>query len=227
MSDNENENQETVQDETESGENSQQTYTFPTSVGGISFSIRPVSEIRNSTRVVPLGNIYNDPIFSFLPLMPTYNTIVGGGAAAAGPGTNILNNSLYDKEAYKQVLSDEGKKEIIIRPFNKETDELKKCPIMFTEFEDNEEIAELPCGHIFDKDGIYKWLEEEDASCPVCRKKLDSKEIKNEDEDTAVPRPQLPTLTNLLRTYRQRSMAIIDDAEERMMQMAIEESLRE
>ena len=50
--------------------------------------------------------------------------------------------------------------------------------------------------------------------------------IKNEDEDTAVPRPQLPTLTNLLRTYRQRSMAIIDDAEERMMQMAIEESLR-
>ena len=223
-----NQNQEVPANETNNEENSQErTYTFPTSVGGISFSIRPVSEIRNSTRVVPLGNIYNDPIFSFLPLMPTYNSIVGGGAAA-GSGTNVLNNSLYDKESYKHVLSDEGKKQITYRVFDNEKDEVKKCPIMFTDFEHDEEVAQLPCGHIFDKDGITKWLEEEDASCPVCREKLHSKEIKNEDEDTVPSTTQrLPTITNLIRTYRQRSMAIIDDAEERMMQMAIEQSLTE
>lgn len=224
MENDENENQETVVDETNSEENYQpttHTINFPTSGGGISFSIRPIRHIRNGAYVHSLANIYNDPIFSFLPIANHNN--MGG---AAEPGSNVLNNSLYDKESYKQVLSDEGKNQIIIRPFDIQKDEFKKCPIMFTDFEDNEEIAELPCGHIFDKDGIHKWLEEEDASCPVCRKKLDSKEIKNDDEDTPNTTQQLPTLTNLLRTYRQMSMTIIDDAEERMMQMAIEESLR-
>ena len=217
------ENQELPVDETNTEDSSQETtYTFPTSAGGISFSIRPITEIRNSARVVPLVNIYNDPIFSFLPI----NQLIGG-APAPGGAANVLNNSLYDKETYKHVLSDEGKKQIIYRPYDKEKDELKKCPIMFTDFEHDEEIAELPCGHIFDKDGISKWLEEEEASCPVCRKKLDSKEVKNEDEDTLPPPQRLPNISNLIRTYRQRSMAIIDDAEERMMQMAIEQSLRE
>ena len=218
------ENQELPVDETNTEDSSQETtYTFPTSAGGISFSIRPITEIRNSTRVLPLVNIYNDPIFSFLPL-----NNLGGGAPALGAG-GVLNDSLYDKETYKQVLSDEGKKQIIYRPYDNEKDEIKKCPIMFTDFEHNEEIAELPCGHIFDKDGISKWLEEEEASCPVCRKKLHSKEVKNEDEDedTLPPPQRLPSISNLIRTYRQRSMAIIDDAEERMMQMAIEQSLRE
>lgn len=199
--------------ETETDDNLQ-TFTFPTSTGGISFSLRPIQ--------IPVNSVLMDPIFSFLPL----NRLGGGAAPMAG--ANVLNNSLYDKESYKHVLSDEGKKQITYRPFDKEKDEVKKCPIMFTNFEHDEEIAELPCGHIFDKDGISKWLEEEEASCPVCRKKLDSKEIKNEDEDDAPhPTQQLPTLSNLIRTYRQRSMAIIDDAEERMMQMAIEQSLRE
>ena len=191
------------------------TYTFPTSAGGISFSIRPVQIPRNTVMMM-------DPIFSFLPI----NQLIGG-APAPGGAANVLNNSLYDKETYKHVLSDEGKKQIIYRPFDKEKDEIKKCPIMFTDFEHDEEIAELPCGHIFDKHGISKWLEEEEATCPVCRKKLDSKEIKNEDEDVPPPQQRLPNIPTLIRRYRQQSMAIIDDAEERMMQLAIEQSLRE
>lgn len=212
-----NENQEVPVNETNTEENSQETtYTFPTSTGGISFSIRPIQIPTNSV-------LMTDPIFSFLPL-----NYLGGSAPAPSGAANVLNNSLYDKESYKQVLSDKGKKQITYRLFDKEKDEVKKCPIMFTDFEDNEEIAELPCGHIFNKDGISKWLEEEEASCPVCRKKLHSKEIKNEDEDTVPSTTQrLPTFSHLIRTYRQRNMAIIDDAEERMMQMAIEQSLRQ
>ena len=147
----------------------QNIFTFPTSLGSIiSFSIRNPEEIRTHS-ASGLGNplnimnnidrIYYDPIFRYLPI----NTLTGGAPA---PGTgNVLNNSLYDKEAYKQVLSEKGKKEIVYRKYDDKTYEIKKCPIMFTDFDDGEEIAELPCGHIFDKEGISKWLEEEDASC--------------------------------------------------------------
>ena len=204
------------------------TFTFPTSAGGISFSIRPIEEIRNMSPnyfqniTIPrnINRIYYDPIFTFLP--------IGGGAPAAGPNS-VLNSSLYDKETYKHVLSDEGKKQIIHREYDSKTDEVKTCPIMFTDFEDGEEIAELPCKHIFDKDAIEKWLEEEDASCPVCRKKLNSKEVKNEDEAEAAP-PRLPTMTQLVRLLqerRQQQLHAIDNEEERMLQIAIEESLRQ
>ena len=99
---------------------------------------------------------------------------------------------------------------------------------MFTDFEEGEEVAELPCTHIFDKDAIGKWLEEEDASCPVCREKLHSKEVKNEEEESRPP--PLPTFSQILNTFRQRQrdrITFIDEAEDRMLQMAIEQSLRE
>ena len=49
---------------------------------------------------------------------------------------------------------------------------------IFMEFKENEEICKLPCGHIFNKECIHKWLEKEQARCPVCRYELSSKEIK-------------------------------------------------
>lgn len=195
------------------------TFTFPTSVGGLSFSIRTVDALSpNYFQNFPISRninrIYYDPILAFLP--------IGGGAPAAG---SVLNASLYDKETYKHVLSDEGKEQIIHRKYDSNTDEVKTCPIMFTDFEDGEEVAELPCKHIFDKDAIEKWLKEEDASCPVCRKKLNSKEVKNEDE-AAAPPPRLPTMSQLVNTLRERQISAIDNEEERMLQIAIEESLR-
>lgn len=201
-------------------------YSFPTSNGPISFSLRtpprrniaPMNSIINS-------NLFNNPLITYFPLNGPLTTLGGGGATP----DNILNNSLYDKNAYKYVLSDEGREQINYRKFNIETDEIKKCPIMIYNFEDGEEIAELPCKHIFNKEAIENWLDNEDASCPVCRKKLDSKEIKNEDEEEEYNEPvaEIPNITELFRSYRQRSMAIIDNAEERMMQMAIEESFRD
>ena len=200
------------------------TFSFPTSVGGISFSTRPLSNIsanyfQNITIPRNINRMYYDPILTFLP--------IGGGAPATG-SNGVLNASLYDKETYKHVLSDEGKEQIVHRKYNSNTDEVKTCPIMFTDFEDGEEVAELPCKHIFDKDAIEKWLKEEDASCPVCRKKLNSKEVKNEDEAATTPSwpPGLPTMRQLLNTLREQHISAIDNEEERMLQIAIEESLR-
>ena len=211
------------------------TFTFPTSAGGISFSIRPVGSITNVSPnyfqniTIPrnINRIYYDPIFTFLPIGG--GAPAAGGPAPAGGPNSVLNASLYDKETYKHVLSDEGKEQIIHRKYDSKTDEEKTCPIMFTDFEDGEEVAELPCKHIFDKDAIEKWLNEEDASCPVCRKKLNSKEVKNEDEAATTPSwpPGLPTMRQLLNTLREQHISAIDNEEERMLQIAIEESLRQ
>jgi hypothetical protein len=97
--------------------------------------------------------------------------------------SSILNQSFEEQEQkYKTVLSDKGNEQLKIIKYSSDSYENKMCPIMHINFEDNEEVIELPCKHIFNSDGIKKWLSEEKAECPVCRYKLDSKEIINKDE---------------------------------------------
>lgn len=94
---------------------------------------------------------------------------------------NILNESLnyIDQKKYKNVISEEGKEGIKIKEYKKsEYLDQKCCPMTLNDFNEGDEIAELPCKHIFFKDAIFKWLEKEDNRCPVCRKELPSKEIK-------------------------------------------------
>jgi len=94
---------------------------------------------------------------------------------------NLINNSLYlPKKQYKKVLSDEGEKLLIFTTFNNNFKE-KICPIMQIPFENNDEIIQLPCNHIFNKEGILQWLKEEQSKCPVCRFELpfDEIQIKN------------------------------------------------
>lgn len=96
---------------------------------------------------------------------------------------NILQTSLLDpsQNLYKHVLSEEGEEEI--KKLKYEADkfpEQKSCPMTLSEFKEGSEIAQLPCGHIFEYDAILKWLQDENACCPVCRKKLGSKEVKKE-----------------------------------------------
>ena len=42
------------------------------------------------------------------------------------------------------------------------------CPICFMEFEKGEEMYRLKCRHLFHKDCLAKWLEQQ-LSCPMCR----------------------------------------------------------
>ena len=56
----------------------------------------------------------------------------------------------------------------------------KRISIEFEDFEDDQEVYKLPCGHIFSH-SIFTWLKEESNKCPICRYELSHKEIKNED----------------------------------------------
>lgn len=192
-------------------------FVFPTSNGHIRFIVRPppppppLPEIDFTLQTN--NSFYQNPVYNeFL----TPNIIIN-----RLNNLDVLNNSLHETESFKQVLSDKGKEQIKFRTFNDNTDDIKKCPILFTDFEEDDDVAELPCKHIFEKDAIITWLEKQDASCPVCREKLESMEVKNdddEDEDMPLPAPSHET-------YLNRLTSIINNTEERMMQMAIEASL--
>ena len=95
--------------------------------------------------------------------------------------TRAIAASLNEESAYKNVLSDEGENQLIERTFTESDKEQSTCPIMHIPFEVGDKITELPCGHIFDSDGIRKWLKDEKAECPVCRYKMKAKEVKNEN----------------------------------------------
>lgn len=91
--------------------------------------------------------------------------------------SDILQNSLYQKNPYKKVTSSKGLLELKIIKFKDCECNTKECSITQDKFKEGEEIIQLPCKHVFDKDAILTWLKEESNSCPVCRYELDSKEI--------------------------------------------------
>ena len=155
-----------------------------------------------------------DMIFGYNRLLPTNNRL-----------RQVLNQSLIQKNKYINVISNKGKENIKIIKFDPNTHTTKCCPIMFTDFEPNEEIAKLPCGHIFNKDAIFQWLEEESNKCPVCRYELDSEEIKKEPINQPVNHPYGPTNRRI--GFHQFLNRYYQSQEERMIQRAIEQSLLE
>ena len=90
---------------------------------------------------------------------------------------NMLNNI----SPVKKVLSDKGKESLKRVRYKKSEASYHSCPILCTEFEDDEEITVLPCNHCFNSTAIEKWLTEEKSECPVCRTELD---YKNQDSPT-------------------------------------------
>lgn len=98
---------------------------------------------------------------------------------------NVLINSFNEKPVYKKVLSEEGKNQLKIIKFNKSNHDIDKCPITRNTFKENEEIIELPCKHIFDKDSITKWLTGSNNQCPICRFELKYKSIKDEVNESS------------------------------------------
>ena len=90
---------------------------------------------------------------------------------------SVINESFEtSRSPYKRVISEEGKKKLKTFKF-KESQKLNDtCPIFQEKFEDEDLVTELPCGHCFIPGAISRWLEKENALCPVCRYKLDSVE---------------------------------------------------
>ena len=98
---------------------------------------------------------------------------------------SIVNSLEFSDKKYKKVISDNGKKELKKIQFKKNDDNYKNniCPIIQTEFDDNEIITQLPCKHCFNTEAITHWLEKEKAECPICRFELDYDEIKIEGQE--------------------------------------------
>ena len=161
------------------------------------------------------------------------NNIIYQPNALYASNTNTINNIVQQSfqepaTLYKRIISDKGKENIEFSVFGGETEEI--CAITRCPLEKGEEIAILPCKHIFNKDAIMTWLEKKSAECPVCRYALDEKEIK---KDVAAPPPAAaaargPVARARLRNalYDMLDRRLQEDEEERI-QRAILLSLRE
>jgi hypothetical protein len=110
----------------------------------------------------------------------------------------LLNRSLNDKSQYKKIISEEGLTQLTTIKYDKNKDNtITSCPIMCVDFEDSEEITQLPCNHYFNKAGILKWLKEEKAECPVCRFQLKYNEVKIENVTPRRASSQIENYTDI------------------------------
>ena len=80
----------------------------------------------------------------------------------------IINFTLNQESNYKYILSNKGKKQLKKIIFHKENNIYRNnsCPFLFVDFEENEEIMNLPCGHIYHTECIEMNFKER-SSCPL------------------------------------------------------------
>ena len=91
--------------------------------------------------------------------------------------SNLMNETLNEVPKYKNVLSEKGKTALKRKKYRKNCCQNDTCAITQDKFKTNELVIVLPCKHGF-KEEVLEWLEKENAECPMCRYKLESKEIK-------------------------------------------------
>lgn len=97
----------------------------------------------------------------------------------------LVAESMQDTGGVKRVASAEGLKEVKVFEYSKSgalegnptSPKEEMCAITQMAFEEGDLVAEMPCGHRFDKECLFRWLETESAACPVCRKEVDSREV--------------------------------------------------
>jgi len=203
--------------------------TFDNTISNVDTSNVDTSNV-DTSNVAMNSNIYIRFVEDLLSLPPIPVNI---------PSQNnqletILRNTLHEKAAYKKILSEEGKKSIKKVKYTKEIHkDLICCPITQKDFSENDEISQLPCGHIFDSSAILQWLTTEKAECPCCRFKMDSIEKKDDEAENIRP-PPLPRNENVIfsrrrTTSRLRNFILMQDRmrEEEDMQTALMASLEE
>ena len=153
-----------------------------------------VTDMSNNPRSVFVNYLVNsltNDINSNIMMLPMTNRRHRRNAVgrAAGSSQNalhqiqdIINRTLLQKKSYKQVLSEKGEKQLKKILFKNADFADKECAISMEEFKEDQTVIQLPCSHIFDPESIKTWLKEESAKCPVCRFKLEFKEVKDTDE---------------------------------------------
>jgi hypothetical protein len=150
-------------------------------------------EPMNDVEVLPIAMRSNMLRMLYELRVPIYALgALGGGAAGARDddmeqaAVAVLARSLYDAPPVKRVIDiadgETGEKHGIREmTYDPETAEGLKintaCGIWQEEFEAGEAIKVLPCNHAFRAEAVTKWLTTEKAECPICRFKLESKEV--------------------------------------------------
>ena len=125
-------------------------------------------------RAIPFN--HEEPSFA-----PQSTSAVGNHIINLG---SLLQQSLLDpsQNVYKHVVSEEGKKQMQLEKYDANVHKETFCPITQKNFEDGQEVIILPCQHLFEPHAIQRWLQEENATCPVCRFPLQSKEVRKQSK---------------------------------------------
>jgi hypothetical protein len=97
----------------------------------------------------------------------------------------LVQESMADTGGVKRVASAEGLEEVKVFEYSKSSrgsttptsPKEEMCAITQMPFEEGDLVADMPCGHRFDKECLFRWLETESAACPVCRKEVASREV--------------------------------------------------
>ena len=99
----------------------------------------------------------------------------------------VLQNSLYDRNPIRHVVTDTVKNSLKSIKFCNAVDKENhsKCSILFDPFQEDDDIIQLPCNHCFFVEPIMKWLTEDSCECPVCRYQFESmeKNVRIEEEE--------------------------------------------
>ena len=64
---------------------------------------------------------------------------------------------------------------------------LQVCCICLANYENNDELRELPCSHLFHKDCVDKWLKI-NALCPLCKSEAGETATGSDPGEDASPR---------------------------------------
>jgi hypothetical protein len=158
-----------------------------------------IRDLSNNPRAQFLGMLVNllneNSLNSNLAMLPIANNFVGAQRGQRNTLNRILNDSLLDKTPYKKILSDKGNDQLKTVKYSKDKFDQESCCIMFYDFEEGQDVIQLPCKHIFDPEGIKTWLKEEQAKCPICRFELDNKEVKDEYIPVSEQEPDISSNT--------------------------------
>lgn len=105
--------------------------------------------------------------------MAKFNTIVSAEKIKTAMLDRIeLNKRRDSAKGFAASAQRKEDNKVIFGSIDQLDDKLgqKECVICQEKFTaQDQDLAKLPCGHIFHRDCIYKWLKEK-RSCPVCRK---------------------------------------------------------
>ena len=127
---------------------------------------------QSNVRIAPVDSDWGDFLTSFI-----LNSNSSQNYRQNSVQDLLQQTLLQEKNNFKNVLSQQGGKQLKTIKYNNQThSDQPFCVITQKPFENNMNVTQLPCDHIFEPSGILYWVTNKNATCPVCRFKLHSKE---------------------------------------------------